>query len=126
MAKVLEFIYNDRLGFCVLDLPRRLDEWTSKVASFVVGSGGLSFPALLQVGSRVNTGLAYTSRVIWIQISASTVARQPSKQSSRTADIFANVGSADTGFVVFERDSFQQAVEVATGYILLVAHTPGF
>ena len=51
MTKVLEFIYDDGHGFYALDLPRYLDEWTSKAAFFAVCSSGLGFPVLLLVES---------------------------------------------------------------------------
>jgi hypothetical protein len=39
-----------------------------------------------------------------------------------------NATSIDTGFIVLEHDLFQQAVDVATGYILpdALAHNPSF
>jgi hypothetical protein len=42
--------------------------------------------------------------------------------------ILGNVSSLTTGFIVLEHDLFQQAVDVATGYILpdALAHTPKF
>jgi hypothetical protein len=42
--------------------------------------------------------------------------------------ILGNATSLDTGFIVLEHDLFQQAVDVATGYILpdALAHTPKF
>ncbi|KAI9444994.1 chitin deacetylase [Lactarius indigo] len=43
-------------------------------------------------------------------------------------NILGNVSTIDTGFIVLEHDLFQQAVEVATGYILpdALAHQPSF
>jgi len=42
--------------------------------------------------------------------------------------ILGNVSTIDTGFIVLEHDLFQQAVDVATGYILpsALAHNPPF
>jgi hypothetical protein len=42
--------------------------------------------------------------------------------------ILSNVSKLDTGFIVLEHDLFQQAVDVATGYILpdALGHKPPF
>jgi hypothetical protein len=42
--------------------------------------------------------------------------------------ILGNATMIDTGFIVLEHDLFQQAVDVATGYIMpdALAHTPAF
>jgi hypothetical protein len=42
--------------------------------------------------------------------------------------ILGNVTSLNTGFIVLEHDLFQQAVDVATGYVLpdALAHQPPF
>lgn len=42
--------------------------------------------------------------------------------------ILGNATTIDTGFIVLEHDLFQQAVDVATGYILpdALAHNPSF
>lgn len=42
--------------------------------------------------------------------------------------ILGNATTIDTGFIVLEHDLFQQAVDVATGYILpdALAHQPAF